>query len=508
MGFGRHAGEMRGKFGDMIRRAMTRVILGLCAAALIACGGSKPTTQPTNGAAVAGGYAAARWVPGQARYALMAKTVREAQQGARDLIEMFGVFADVTVAEASAELTQVLTVDPLSPDALASIGIDLESGFALFSESYNPTLVARLSSPPAFRAFVEQIPNLKLQSVVVEGIEVFSAPLPKRSRISWAIADDWLWVHVQLPEVPDDSATWFASSRKPGAITWGSEIAVAKGQTEPPLIGFIDAAWFVADVGQRVPEVGRCTSTLPIASIGKLALRLFGTPQEPHAYFTLDVGALAPRIESVRLPVPDGWSTATAQVPIAAQANIDLAAARPTLEPCLRLFGVDLRDFDELGIRAGRGYIRSFDPDEREGTGAVSLDLTHKKYFDAQLDRVPMRSAMERKRTFGPYTGRQLSIPMFLTVDYVLQDRLMLAGVGDGQLSTMIGKGGTVPAVLAELAVQPQGLSIESWTELLKLLEVDHARSIAERLQRWRAASVSLSMDGPRLVLAASGKRR
>ena len=504
---------MRGKFGDMIGTATRRVILGLCAAALLACGGSKPAGQtPNSGATVASGYAAARWIPGQARYALMAKTVREAQQGARDLIEMFGVFADVTVAEASAELAQVLTVDPLSPEALGAIGVDLDSGFALFSDAYNPTLVARLASPPAFRAFIEQIPNLKMQSVVDGGIEVFTAPLPGKSRISWAIADDWLWVHVTLPDVPDDSATWFASSRKPGAVTWGQEIALAKGQPEtkiePPLVGFIDAAWLIADVGRRVPEVGRCTSTLPVASIGKLALRLSASPQEAHAYFALDVGALAPRIESVRLPIPDGWSAATGQVPIAAQMNIDVAAARTSLDACLRMFDVDLRELDEVGIRAGRGYIRSFDPDEREGTGAVSLDLTHKRFFDAQLDRVPMRSAMERKRTFGPYAGRTLSIPMFLTVDYVLQERLALAGVGDGQLSTMIGKGGTVAGMLAELAVQPQGLSIESWTELLALVEVDHAKSVAERLQRWREARVSLSIDGPRLVLAASGKRR
>ncbi|MDQ3341684.1 MAG: hypothetical protein M4D80_41570, partial [Myxococcota bacterium] len=86
--------------------------------------------------------------------------------------------------------------------------------------------------------------------------------------------------------------------------------------------------------------------------------------------------------------------------------------------------------------------------------------------------------------------------------------KLALAGVGDGQLMTMIGKGGTAQGPLFEVALQPQGLSIEAWSELLGLLEIDNAKRIAERLQRWRDARVNLTIDGTRLVFSANGTRR
>ena len=490
------------------RSMIMRLILGLCAAALLACGGGKPHKTPTSDTSAVRAYSATRWIPGGASYAVTALTVRDAQRGVRDLIETFGVLAGVTVEEVSAELTQMLLVDPLSPESMTSIGVDLEGGFALFSESYNPTMVARLASPPAFRAFIEKQTNLKLQSVVVDGVEVFTAPLPGKARISWAVADDWLWVHFTLPDVPDDSSTWFTSSRKPGELKWGVDLAVAKGAGQPSVIGFLDVPKFLADAQARVPELARCASSLPVGSIGKLSLSLDGTPERASARIMLDVGSLAPAIASTSLPIPDGFAAATAQVPIAAQMNIDLAVARAKADPCLQLFKVNLRELDELGIRAGRGYIRTFDPDDREGTGAVSLDLTHKRYFEQQLDRVPIRSTLEKKRTFGPYAGKSLSIPMFLSVDYVLTDKLALAGVGDGQLSTMIGKGGTTPGPLFEVALQPMGMSVDAWAELLGLLEIDNAKRVAGQLQRWRDVRVNMSIDQKYLVLGANGTRR
>jgi hypothetical protein len=331
---------------------------------------------------------------------------------------------------------------------------------------------------------------------------VFTAPLPGRVRISWAVAEDWLWVHFLLPDMPDDSATWFTSSRKPTAPTWAAELAAVKA----PVAGFVDVARFVGDIGRRVPEVGACFQALEVGALGKLVIALAGDPKQASARVTLDVGALAPRIATSVLPIPEGFAAATAQVPIAGQMNVDLAAASTKLAPCVQLMRIDLRDLEQLGIRAGRGYLRSFDADAREGTGAVSLDLTHKTYFAAQLDRIP--GFLHRKRTFGAYAGKSVSIPMFLTVDYVLQDHLALAGVGDGQLLTLIGKGGSVPGPLFELAVQPHALSVTSWTELFQLLEIDDARRVAERLQSWRQARVNLTIEGSRLVLAATGTRR
>jgi hypothetical protein len=239
-----------------------------------------------------------------------------------------------------------------------------------------------------------------------------------------------------------------------------------------------------------------------------VTLALGADPKQANARIALDVGPLAATFASMTLPIPEGWATATAQVPLAAQWNLDLAAARKQLEPCLRLFDVDLRKLDELGLRAGRAFLRTFEPDDRKGSGAVSLDLTHKDFFASMLDDIPLRSTFERKRTFGPYAGKSLSVPMFPSIEYVLTDQLALAGVGEGQLLMMIGKGGTTPGPVFEVAVQPLGLSIESWTELFKLVDIDNAKRVAERLQRWRDARVNLTIDGTRLVLAAHGTRR
>ena len=485
---------------------MNRLILGLCAAAICACGGSQPTNRAQPAPAVFGAYTATRWIPANASYALTGRTVRDVQQNARDLIDTIGVVGGVTTADISRELSRLLRVDPLSADAVAQIGVDLDGGFALFSESINPTLVVRLASAPQFEAFVER-QQLRVQSVVDVGVEVFTAALDDNVRISWAIADGWLWLHLALPGVPDDSATWFRSSREPGAPAWVAELVYAKGTGEPPVVGFADVARFLAAASAEAPALGRCASALGAASIGRLAITLGGDRKQAGARFALDVGAAADGIAAAALPVPEGWQTVTAQVPLAVQWNLDLAAARAKADPCLRILGVDAREFDELGVRAGRGFIRTFDPDEREGTGAVALDLSHKSFFAGQLDQIPLRSTLERKRTFGPYAGKSISIPMFLTIDYVLTDQLALAAVGDGLLVQLVARGGTTPGPLAGVAVQPAGLSVEAWAELLALADVPRARTVAQQLQSWRDVRVNLTIEGSRLVLTAAGVR-
>ncbi|HLL22752.1 MAG TPA: hypothetical protein VK427_11500, partial [Kofleriaceae bacterium] len=306
--------------------------------------------------------------------------------------------------------------------------------------------------------------------------------------------------------VADDSATWFTRSRKPGTPTWAAEISNGNGA---PVVGFVDTARFLADAQGQVPAIAQCASQLQLAgNLGRVGIALSGDPQVTRARFSVDVGALAPRIASSALAVPEGFAKAVAQAPLAVQWNLDLAAVRARLDPCMRLFDVDLGAVEQIGIRAGRAFVRTFDADEREGTGALSLDLAHKRFLADKLDDIPLRSTLERKRTFGPYAGKSLSIPMFLSVDYVLQDQLALAGVGDGLLLAMIGSGGSVPGPLAELAVQPLGLSVESWTALFELAEIHNANAVATQLQRWREVRVNLAIEGTRLVLAASGTRR
>jgi hypothetical protein len=478
-----------------------RAILTLCAVSLFACGGggNKSGTGPAT--AAVGGYSATRWVPGNVTFLLTSRTNREAQQGVRDLIETFGPLVDVGIEEISREITRLLLVDTLSPEAVAGIGVDLEGGFAMFSEGYNPTVVTKLASPAAFRAFIERQQDLKMQSVVEGGIEVFSAPLTGKVRVSWAIADDWLWIHLLLPDVPDDSATWFAASRKPSAPTWTAELQAANA----PVAGFIDAARLLTEAaGHSTGSLKACLQSL---SIGRTTFALGGDPKQVNARIAIDVGAAAPELAKLVDPIPDGFATATAQVPLAVQMNVKLSGLRAKYNACFQVLEIG-DELAELGIDSGRGYLRTFDPDDKSGSGAVSLDLTHPKFLQDQISRIPMRSAFERSRTIAGMPGKALSIPTFPTVEYILTPSLALAGIGDGQLSTMIGKGGRVPGPVLDIAVQPQGLSTESWSELFELLDIDNAKRVAERLQRWRQLRVNLTIEGSRLVLVATGTRR
>ncbi len=487
--------------------------LGLVAvlfAGFLGCGGSSSPAAPRAAQAV-GPYAATRWIPARPTYAIGARTFRDAQRGLRDLVESFGPLVELDVEDISQGLRAVLRVDALSPDAVAAIGVDLEGGFAVFSESVNPTIVVRLASAAQFQAFIEQQQQagLRTQSVVSAGVEVFTAPLPNQVSISWAVADDWLWLHVGLPFAADDTATWFAASRTPGAPTWTADWQAAQGAParQPAVVGFADLRRIVGALGPQAPAAATCARLLdPVA---KLTLALDGDAKQMSARFAFDVGTAAASITKATLPVPEGWATATAQVPLAAAWNLDLAVVRTTAAPCTTALGIDLlRRFEDLGVRGGRAFLRSFDPDERSGSGVASLELAHKRFFAAQLDDIPMRSVLERKRQFGPYAGRALAIPMFMTIDYVLTDAVAFAAVGDGMLASVVGKGGTVPGPVVALAVQPLGLTREAWIGLLDLLDVPHPDRVADHLLRWREARLAVTVDGARLVVAASGTRR
>jgi hypothetical protein len=300
-----------------------------------------------------------------------------------------------------------------------------------------------------------------------------------------------------------------AATKKPaGKPAWAADFE-AYGGAPPPVIGFVDAGKLLADAQAKVPELAQCASTLQLgAGIGRLSFTMAGDTKQVNTRIALDIGPLAQRVEASMMPVPEGWAQVTAQVPIAAQMNIDLNAFRARFDSCLKLLDIDLRELDEFGVRAGRAFIRTFDPDERKGTGAIALDLSHKDFFAAKLDEIPMRSAFERNRAFGPYKGKSVAIPMFLTVDYVLTDQVALAGVGDGLLIQLVGRGMAQKGPLLEVALQPLGLSIEAWTELLGLIDVDNPKRVAQGLHKWREAKLTARIEGTRLVLQASGTRR
>ena len=483
--------------------------------AALGCGGARSVSEGRAPAEVEG-LPATRWVAAKPTFMLAAPTVRQAQRSLRDVIESFGMLVGVDVADASRGLQQLLAIDPLSPDARVAAGIDLEGSLVVFSEDVAPTFVVRLADPAATQAFFDRQRErgLVTQSVVVEGVEVFTAQLLARLRVSWAIADDWLWVHFAPQAIRDDAATWFANSRstQPPARrpAWRADWAWATGASRatdrPGLHGFVDAGALLAMAGSKLPALARCVQI--VAPVRRVAIAVAADGPQARGSLTLDVGDAAKDIAGALMPVPEGFAAASAQAPLAVQWNLDLLAVRAWLHPCLAVLGEDLHELDRLGVRAGRAVLQRFDPDDKSGAGAVSLDLAHAKYFGARLDDIPMRGTLERDRMFGPHAGHSISIPFVATLDYVLTDRLALAGVGDGLLAKVIGTGATVPGPLLAVDVTPPAMSADAWRAMLSLVVGHRADLFVTRMMRWKEGHLRVTVEGSSLVLSATGTRR
>lgn len=488
-----------------------RIALVACVAALAGCPRATPASHSAP-PAVAKGFPATRWVPAQPTYVLASPTVREAQRSLRDVIDSLGVIAGVEAGEISRELGRLLAVDPLSPDALANMGIDVEGGFVVFSEDVSPTFVTHLSAPDATAAFFDRQRErgLVTQSVIVEGTELFTAALPGTPiKVSWAVAGDWLWVHFALPIGNEDATSWFTSSHRPEGRGWSKDwqwASKAADGLKPSVVGFIDPKDLIATFTRKVPDAIACAKLLD--PVSRVALAIEGDGKHAAGRITIDIGAAAPSVAAAILPQPEGFGAIAAKAPLAVQWNVDLVTVRAWLQPCLATIDADLKFLDGKGVRSARAVLVALDPDQKTGEGAVALDLAHKRFFASKLDDVPARSLMERRRTFGPHKGHSLSVPFVASVDYVLTDTLALAGVGDGLLARVVGSGATVKGPLAAIDVAPPALSADAWKMLLSALDFGRVDRIVERLLRWRDGHVALTIEGSSLVLSAGGNRR
>ena len=493
---------------------LARIALaGLAMAGVLAsCGGSR-TATPAAPEVVAPAFPATRWVPASPSYVFAAPTFADAQRGIRDAVDGLGMFVGLSGDELGASLARLVVVNPLDPAAVAAIGIDVQGGVAVFSEDLAPTFVARLSAPDALQAFLDKQRQRGMvsRSVMVDGIEVFTAEIIRDEMdVSWAIADGWLWLHFIPGFARSEGTAWFSNSRAPRSTDWGRDWAWAQAaaQTTKGIVGFIDSKDVIGRFVSRVPEALACARLLdPIERVG-LAVEV-GGDASAKGRLTLDLGSAATQVAKATLPVPDGFASAAAKAPIAAQWNLDLVALNAWLQPCLTAIGERSdaqRLLDGFGVRAGRAIVQHVDLDDKSGAGVVSLDLVHKRYFASVLDEIPMRSTVERDRTFGPLAGHTIAIPFIATVDYVLTDTLAYVAMGDGLLARMVGKGTHVPGPIAAVDLFPPLLSIDTWEGLLEL--ADLPTSLAAQLLRWREGHLSIAIDGSSLVVAASGTRR
>jgi hypothetical protein len=494
------------------------VLAAVAALAIGGAGGCKPKPgKPAPPSAIVKRYDASRWIPAKPSYAFSAPTVREAQRTLRELIEVFGMPAGVEVSQVARQLAQVPDVDPLSPEALQEIGVDLEGGFALFSENITPTYVLHLAAPAQMEAFLERerSKGLVTQSVMVGATEIFSASLGGGVMLSWAITENWLWLHLAPEFARSEGTTWFTNSYRPAPPAWVANWQWAEEISRlatPSIVGFVDAKRLVGELVGRVPEAAQCAKLVEPLQRVAVGAELSGPSAQLRLAF--DVGPSAASISAAQIPAPEGFEGVAATAPLAVQWNLDLFTVRDWLRPCVSMFGGQLTQLDAFGVRAGRAALLALDAEEKrvsalgKGSGVVALDLTHKRMFAAQLDNIPMRSTLERSRKFGPLAGHSLSIPFVARVDYVLTDKLALAAMGDGLLAKVVGSGQTVPGPLAAIDVIPGGLSTDAWVTIAEAIGLPRAQRIVERLQAWKDGHFRLAVEGNVLVLTATGTRR
>jgi hypothetical protein len=509
--------------------------IAIIAILVVGCGGhaNGPASPPAQIAELP----AMRWVPASPTFVVASHSVEHAQRSLRALLDVLGTLGGVEPGELASGLFDLIGVDPLHPDPLAAIGIDPQGSWAAFSEDLSPTVVIHLAAPELMAAFLDhqRERGLATQSVIVDtgsaaggasgnaprGVEVFSAALSRRLTISWAIAGDWMWVHFAPPSTRQDATRWLTASREPHSSGWMEAWTRARtaAGAAAGVVGFFDPRGAIASSARGLSEAAACVKL--VEPVGKISIALEGDDRHLAMRLAADVGSTA-AIRSLILQAPSGWAATAAPAAIAAQWNLDLVAVRAWLRPCLGLVdpteGV-LAELGATGVRAARGLVLDFDPDAMSGSGAIALDVTHPTYFERQLDRVPLRKALERSRTYGGHKGFSLAIPFTATVDYVIEDGQVAAALGDGVLARVFAASDATsagePPIFA-LDLSPPAMSANAWATVIQAIGDQQlsgspgpvAKRAAERLMQWRDGHLRFAAEPSELVLSLSGRRR
>src|SRR6185503_19807542 len=100
------------------------------------------------------------------------------------------------------------------------------------------------------------------------------------------------------------------------------------------------------------------------------------------------------------------------------------------------------------------------------------------------------------ERTFGAHRGMHVSIPFVASLDYVLEDGVALAAMGDGLLDQLVAGTPATTAPLFAIDVRPPGLPEATWQFLLGELSGKRAgKIIASQLTKWHDGHVALSIE-------------
>lgn len=456
-------------------------------------GVDQPANAPTPPAVP--GYTATRFIPPDTTYVVTAASLRTFQDSVGGLID------GVSILPLGSAL-HGLPIDPFDPHTTEDLSLDLDGGVALFSETLNPTLAVHLLNPKKTSAWLTRV--LTGPSQQVGDVEMRTRDMGGFHVAGGVTNDGWLLMHFEV--IGSDNTEWLAH-----AIAGGQHLADDihwAARSNKSVVAVANLEKLVAQLKPYAPSSLECVSLLaPVRRAGVELDLANGAAARVRLGLTSTAG-----VTSMLHAGPAGWSSVVANSPVAVAWNVDLPAFDTWFAPCFRQLGdPGFDDIAKMGITAARFALRSFNPkDKYAATGVVSLDVTSTKFITDQLDQIPARSFLEKKHTWGSYTGHSLSVPTVGSVDYVLTKNEAIIAKGSGLMDQVTGQGTSAPATLVSLHLSPGSLTAGAWDGLVKLAGIDSKQvsTLLALLAHFGEAHLTLSLDGNDLVLEAAGNRR
>ncbi len=493
----------------MILHPVLRLFTCVMLVTVGACHGGGPATRPGSATLA---YPATRWIPADATYALTARRTTDAAVVVRDLIAVVGMLGDFDEREASRAATQELGFDPLDPTTYGAVGIDPEGGIAVFSQGLSPTFAVALTDPATTSAAIDRLRQggVAVQVAREQAVEVYSFAGDRDVHVHWALADKWLFVHVEIRAEHEAELAWFRAARGAnGGWAAGAELAAALAAARtgsPDAVPVIGAVRTSAVVARAVALGAPRACADQLRAVGRIFVAAQSDARDARGSIAVELtGGVAP---DAIFAAPAGWVAARAGAPLQVEWALDLDRVVPRLLACDASLG---REVAQLPVKAGRGYLHAIDLDDLDGRGAAWVATRDPRLVADMLDEIPGRSLAERKRTAHGVAVVDVSVPMLPPFSYVLGAGTFLGAAGGGEIDRVIGDGTTATIALARLAVAPQAWPVETWDELLRAAglsrEGARGRTIA-RLRRWTLGELELTATASGVVLTAHGARK
>ncbi|MEZ4368641.1 MAG: hypothetical protein R2939_20545 [Kofleriaceae bacterium] len=489
------------------------MILSLALAATACGGGGKGgsglPTPPDSELLTA--YPVLRWVPADVDFLVVARELGLGVDAAASGLDAARPVTGLGATAVGAMSQDLLGVDLLSRDDLGGIGLDLSRSAVIFGAGMAATAVMPIRDEAAVRARIAEVTGGAVtESATVDGL-VVTGVVGDFLHGRWAMADGWLWAHVDLTG-RDATDAWLSASRRRRRRDRRPGSAVGRrGGADP---GRRHAGGGARGRAHRSPARRRRAVRAGRARPPRLRRgprrgaaagdRLDADAGQVGGAVVLDLADGA-GLAAMIGPEPTGWSSAGPNPALLATVNVDAEAVGDALASC---DGGALRGIvAQGGVRRGRGFVTSFDASGFQGDLGVALELSHRRTVSGLLDQIPMRSVFERRTSFGPYDGYSLSIPLVGTFNYILDDQRFLFGKGTGaDLVKLAGQPGGLTSRLGYLEVHPGKITPATW-DLAATFGGREVAQVGRMLAGWASIVVTAELSAGELAITGRAVR-